>query len=297
MKRLPAGLLAAAVLPLLSVPVSADALPVPDLQRPCSLRISLEDKHRTEPESGAEITLYHAAELVRTDDGFAYRYTEDFSGCTFSLSDPASLELAAALYTFASENGRSGQTAVSDADGAVLFSDLTPGLYLAAETRTPEGFYSFIPFIAVLPVTENGEFLYDITAAPKLGDLETTYMAVRKIWNDDDTGRPDSVTVQILKNGAVAETVTLSESNRWRYAWSVPNDADEWDVREINIPKGYTVSYEKSDAGFTVRNTPEKLIQTGQEKWPIPVLAGGGTLLILLGTALCLSGRSKRDAQ
>ena len=47
---------------------------------------------------------------------------------------------------------------------------------------------------------------------------------------------------------------------------------------------------------FTVTNT-EKLIQTGQMNRPIPFLAGGGLLLMLIGTALISSGRKKSDEQ
>ena len=277
-----------------AVPSAADTLPAADLQKPCSLQISLEDKSRTEPESGAEITLYHVADLQFTGESYIYSYTEAFADCACPLDEPDSPALAGALYTYAAENSISGTAALTDDMGQVTFSGLQAGLYLAAETKTPPGYSSFIPFLTALPVTEDGEIKYDLTARPKMGDIEETYLAVRKIWNDDGKDRPQSITVELLKNEKPVETVTLSEENRWRYAWKVLAKDEDWDVREINIPKGYTVSYEQNSVGFTIRNTPT-LIQTGQLKWPVPVLAGSGTLLILIGTALCVSGRNRRD--
>ncbi len=277
-----------------AVPSAADTLPAADLQQPCILQISLEDHRRTEPESGAEITLYHVANLQFTGEGYIYSYAEAFTDCAFPLDETDSPALAGALYTYAAENSISGAAALTDDMGQVTFSGLQAGLYLAAETKTPPGYSSFIPFLTALPVTEDGEIKYDLTAKPKMGDIEETYLAVRKVWNDDGKDRPQSITVELLKNGTPIETVTLSEENRWRYAWKVLKKDDDWDVREIHIPKGYTVSYEHNSVAFTIRNTPA-LIQTGQLKWPIPVLAGSGTLLILIGTALCISGKSRRN--
>ena len=66
-------------------------------------------------------------------------------------------------------------------------------------------------------------WVYDVTADPKYGqekepggnpDGGTVRRQVLKVWEDDGTeARPESVTVQLLRNGEVYETVTLSEEN------------------------------------------------------------------------------------
>ena len=68
-----------------------------------------------------------------------------------------------------------------------------------------------------------------------------------------------------------------------------------YSVKEINIPKGYTATYQQNGFTFTVTNT-STLIQTGQLKWPIPVLAGAGLLLFAGGWILYSKGKRKYNA-
>ena len=52
---------------------------------------------------------------------------------------------------------------------------------------------------------------------------EETEVNVTKVWNDADDQdgyRPDDVTVNLLANGEVIDTVTLSEENSWSYSWT-----------------------------------------------------------------------------
>lgn len=44
---------------------------------------------------------------------------------------------------------------------------------------------------------------------------DDTMLTVRKVWVDDGIGRPDSVTVQLLRDGKVRDEVELSQSNNW----------------------------------------------------------------------------------
>ena len=48
-------------------------------------------------------------------------------------------------------------------------------------------------------------------------------MDVTKVWDDTDDQdgyRPDDVTVNLLADGKIIDTVTLSEENEWSYAWT-----------------------------------------------------------------------------
>ena len=129
---------------------------------------------------------------------------------------------------------------------------------------------------------------YEITPDP-----QTTVLTVKKEWSDNGKNRPSSVTVQLLDGDEVAETVTLGDWNDWKHTWDdlEAGDDHDWQVKEINIPKGYKASYSRKGNVVTIRNT-ESLIQTGQLNWPVPVMAGLGLLLILAGILL---GR-KRNA-
>lgn len=123
---------------------------------------------------------------------------------------------------------------------------------------------------------------YAVTPEP-----ETSTLTVKKQWSDNGKNRPSSVTVQLLDGDEVIETVTLGDWNNWKHTWDdlEAGDDHDWQVKEINIPKGYKASYSRKGDMVTIRNT-ESLIQTGQLNWPVPVMAGLGLLLILAGILL-----------
>ena len=73
--------------------------------------------------------------------------------------------------------------------------------------------------------------------------------------------------------------------------WSAVPQSDDWTVWEVEVPN-YTPSYRREGNTFIVENTP-RLVQTGQLKWPVPVLACLGGALLLTGVAL---GRKKQHA-
>ena len=298
-KLLSTGIAAAAMLlsALLPAQVSAEEnLPVFDPAKPCSISISLTKGQKDEkPEVNAGITIYHVADFVIEDGSYSFAYTEEFSKCTYEIRNIAAAEdptISLGLSDFVETNHIAGVTARTDAKGTVIFTDLKAGLYFVQETDTPEGFEPFTPFLTSVPVTENGVMKYDITAEPKIGEFAETELYVHKVWNDDKDSHPD-VTVQILKNGKVYDTVTLTEKNHWHYSWTSLNAADDWDVKEINVPAGYTPSYSNDKTEFTVRNTPT-LVQTGQVWQPVIYLCCGGLVMILLGTILVASGKKRR---
>ena len=89
------------------------------------------------------------------------------------------------------------------------------------------------------------------------------------------------------------ETVRLDASNNWSYTWTDLAARGNWQITEINIPKGYTPSYQVKDGVITVTNTAT-LIQTGQLNWPIAVLGGLGLVLISLGGILIFRKKKNR---
>lgn len=116
--------------------------------------------------------------------------------------------------------------------------------------------------------------------------IDPLELTVVKKWVDQDSSRPSSVKIDLLKNGEVVEgeTLVLSSKNSWQGSWEGLDPREKWSVKETKVPAGYTVSYkfnEKSDIWY-VTNTGS-LLQTGQMNWPIPVLVMGGAALVLLG--------------
>lgn len=91
------------------------------------------------------------------------------------------------------------------------------------------------------------------------GGSTTTYtsLTVKKVWITDDGGTAaDSVSVNLLKNGVVDQTVVLSKSNNWTYTWAWLNSAYTWTVEEANVPAGFTSSISSSVGGtvWTITN-------------------------------------------
>ena len=139
-------------------------------------------------------------------------------------------------------------------------------------------------------------------------DKKVSYSA-QKVWSDKgyESKRPQSVEVQLLKNGTEYDKQTLNEANGWKCSWTDLDASATWEVKEKTVPSGYEVKTSQKDNVVTVTNTynPEskttpdgsttpsskgKLPQTGMLWWPVPVLACAGLLLILLG----LVRRNKR---
>ena len=93
------------------------------------------------------------------------------------------------------------------------------------------------------------------------------------------------MTVQLLRNGSVVKTATLNTQNQWQVTFPDMPESDDYSVREINIPQGFTVTYAQNGYSYTVTNTAA-LIQTGQLTWPIPAFAIIGVVLLAVGTVI-----------
>lgn len=134
--------------------------------------------------------------------------------------------------------------------------------------------------------------------------------------------RPNEIVVQLLRNGRIYDTVTLNDANGWKYTWTGLDDSYRWQVVEYETPEGYTVTVDQQGITFVMTNSmteeipdepppegdrppdepgePDKpdepgkpdqpdepgepeLPQTGMLWWPVPVLAGVGLFLFLIG--------------
>lgn len=205
-------------------------------------------------------------------------------------------------------------SAVSDPAGWVRFPTgtrrLVPGLYFVQGRRhTQDGrVYDFTPFLVLLPENGDEDWLYGVTACPKFTVTEdvpeTVTRKVLKIWDDAgrESLRPQTVTVRLLRDGEVYDTVTLSAENGWRYTWTELSGEAWWTVAE-DVPAGYVPSVSREGVTFVITNTcrtdvpvspgtptnpgnpgtPGRLPQTGQLWWPVPVLTAAGLALVILG--------------
>ena len=328
-----AGLLLCLLMLVAVLPERAYAIDPIDLERETTLTVWFHDEDKNLP--GVRFDLYRVADSGRFAE---FTLTGEFSEYPVVINDLDAAGWKAAAETLAGYVQRDKVTPLDSGttgeDGKVTFPTgeeikLMPGLYLVVGAVRSIGGYRYMPqpLLISLPnrVAEEHQWSYDVTTSPKYerkptgggGPGESTLeRKVLKVWDDGDSeDRPESIQVQLLKNGEVMETVTLSAENNWRYTWSGLNAEDTWQVVEKETPEGYTVTVGREGITFVMTNTkgpdeeipeeptpegptepPEELPdeptptgptlpQTGQLWWPVPVLACAGMLLFLLGWA------------
>lgn len=155
----------------------------------------------------------------------------------------------------------------TDSMGNVQFSNLEVGLYLVKgqSCRLAGKAWTFEPFLVSLPSqSATGQWLYTVHAAPKGessgndggGSGDNCSYTVQKLWQDagQELERPASVTVQLLKDGTVYDTVQLTADNNWRFTWTGLSNDGLWQLAEQEV-SGYTVTVERQGAVFAVTNS------------------------------------------
>lgn len=249
------------------------------------------------PAEGAAFALYRVADM--TDFG-TFTLSGAFAGYPVQVNDLDSegwriLSGTLAGYA-ATDEIVPDATATVGADGKCAFTGLNVGLYLvtgeawvgAEKVFTPQ------PTLVALPGRdENDIWYYDETITAKFDAVDRilTDISVMKVWSDSDySGRPASITVELLGNGQLVDTVELNRDNNWRYTWEKLDGEMSWQVVENPVPDGYTVQVERENTLITITNSrppqgggDEKLPQTGQLWWPVPVLALAGMTLFAVG--------------
>ncbi len=159
-----------------------------------------------------------------------------------------------------------------------------------------------------------------------------TYISVVKKW-ETDKKHPMSITVVLLRNFQEYAKVELNAGNNWHHRFDNLSPDYIWNVVEENVPDGYTVSYDTSSNTVAIINksddieeenttgdeTPEgstgegekpgegttkpsedeteedKLVQTGQLNWPVPVCAISGLLIFSIGWAVLNFGKKESE--
>ena len=100
------------------------------------------------PVSGGEVTLYDAGQIS------AERLTPEYAKLL-----EAELSGAGCISSKVSKDGR------------VLFEDLEPGTYLVSQRVAAAGYQKIHPFFVTIPMRQNGEWIYDVSACPKTEPL------------------------------------------------------------------------------------------------------------------------------
>lgn len=109
--------------------------------------------------------------------------------------------------------------------------------------------------------TSNG-----VTTLTNTHEITEVTVTVNKVWDDEDNAegfRPNDVTVNLLANNEVIDTVTLSDGNDWSYSWTKLDgfaDGKEivYTVTEDAVDNYETDIVKESDSyTFTITNSRE----------------------------------------
>lgn len=269
--RIAAWLTAIVLIALLATPIAA--LGVIDPNQAVSFSISYRVDGK--PIQGVRFSVYQIASM---NEQGSIRLTEPFSTLPVRLPDGNAEEEWRILATTLEGYIQSRQmmptdVGTTDASGALSFPNeverLPHGVYLVlGEPRTiGSTVYLPTPSIVMLPGIDalTQEWTYDIPIEPKTEIRNNpvlpeqpvyTMREVIKEWKDDghQSARPSSITVQLLRNGILYDTVTLSEANQWHYTWEQLDNWASWTLTE-QVPAGYTVTVEQKGITFLVTNT------------------------------------------
>ena len=276
-----------------------------DPNRTCSLTVTY--RYGETAFSGVQVKLYRIAQ-VSAD--FQYTPTQAFQAYGLRLNGiQAAGEWDVIRSTLEAHilADRITPDAVSETngDGKVQFDQLATGMYLAivGQTIQDDLHCHFDSALVTLPgLGQDGRWEYAVSVNAKAEALPPvdadweTELKVLKLWKGDEgrTDRPDSITVEIFRDGISQETVVLSEENRWSYNWKAKDDGASWTVVERNVPQGYTMTVETREDAFVLTNTrtdtdePGKPPLTGDTFNAMPyilLMTISGMMLIVLGVA------------
>lgn len=252
-----------------------------DFSKKGSLEVILHEEEEDTYVEGAEITIYQIADAYNEGIKFSFKYTEQFSGCEASLEDMTKDGLTEDIAKCIKEDSI-GITEVTNEEGKVKFDELPLGLYFVKQTNKVKGYSNIESFLVHTPTSIDNSWTYDIVATPKTNIYKEIDLTVKKVWNTNISKVPPMVEIELYKGEELIDTIELSEENKWTHTWLDIEKSDKYQVKEINIPKGYKVTYSKEGYEFTVTNT-DTLANTGQLFYSIIILAVLGIVFILFG--------------
>lgn len=296
------------------LPCYAQAASTADAKEPispdedCSLTISY--RYDGKSFSNHRVLLYKIAD-VSAD--FQYSLTAPFANSGLILNGVQSVgewnvirsTLEAHILAYGVDADLAGAT---DQGGQVCFRGLKPGMYLAITEQVLENdwIYLFDSALVALPgLGTDGLWQREVAvvskaeAIPPIEADEEIERKVLKLWKGDGgrSDRPQSIEVEIFRDGVSYQTVILSEENHWTFCWQAKDDGAAWKVVERNVPAGYTVTVEERETSFVLTNTrpPDKpdtpkTGDTANTMLYFVLMNISGMMLIILGVA----GKRKR---
>lgn len=260
-------------------PVYAESTHIVDFTKKGKISITLSDGENNYVEN-ASIKIYKLADAYSKDNNLDFNYNENLEDCKTNIQEGnLNKETLECIY----ESNLTTKENTTNNLGYALFDNLDLGLYLVEQTNQVEGYSKIDPFLVYIPQTKDNIWIYEIEATPKTDIIRLMDVIVEKKWDIvNSSNQPKEVTIELLKDEEVIDTIILNEENNWTHTWKQIEESDLYSVKEINVPAGYTDTYRQIENKFIVTNT-RTLVQTGQNILIIEVLAIFGLIFITAG--------------
>lgn len=238
------------------------------------------------PVSNMQVSLYRVA-----DEN--YKLVDAFSHYSIDLKQDAQ-GAANALENRILMDGREADACVtSDSVGNASFTGLESGIYLVVGKEVFQDGVFYMPQVSL--VSLSGDLSVDLKY--EMSD-KPSRIHVLKVWKKDNKkSRPKSIEVCLLRSdGIVVDKVILNSDNQWSTTWENLSTSYTYRVMETSVPSGYKESCTREKDTIVLTNTgsdkyrvekkDDKLPNSGQLWWPVPVLLFVGLVLFGLGRHL-----------
>lgn len=227
-------------------------------------------KEEEKPIADVEFKVY---QLATFESGYNFNWNPSFEQYHVTVpSDWNSTQLnnmASTLAAYASrDNIAATYTVKTGIDGKFSIAALPQGMYLivgsshsvknggTTTTYTPVPALVFFPYFD--PVTQKNSMEASIEVKHTTSSVtDTISRHVLKSWDDAGytSNRPDSISVDLLRDGTIVDTVILSPSNNWRYTWKDLEGGHNYQVVESNVFGRYTTSTRLEGGTWVITNT------------------------------------------
>lgn len=238
------------------------------------------------PVSNMQVSLYRVADenynLVDAFSHYSIDLKQDVQGAANALENRILMD------------GIEADACVtSDSSGKASFTGLESGIYLVVGKEVFQDGVFYMPQVSL--VSLSGDLSVDLKY--EMSD-KPSRIHVLKVWKKDNKkSRPKSIEVCLLRSdGIVVDKVVLNSDNQWSTTWDNLSTLYTYRVMETSVPSGYKESCTREKNTIVLTNTgsdkyrvekkDDKLPNSGQLWWPVPVLLFVGLVLFGLGRHL-----------
>ena len=238
------------------------------------------------PVSNMQVSLYRVA-----DEN--YNLVDSFSHYSIDLKQDVQGAANALENRILMDGIEADACVTSDSSGKASFTGLESGIYLVVGKEVFQDEVFYMPQVSL--VSLSGDLSVDLKYETS---EKPSRIHVLKVWKrDSKKSRPKSIEVCLLKSdGIVVDKVVLNSDNQWSTTWDNLSTLYTYRVMETSVPSGYKESCSREKDTIILTNTgnytdkvdkkDDKLPDSGQLWWPVPVLLFVGLVLFGLGRHL-----------